>query len=104
MNFKEVDEARKVLGLNAEASMEEIKRAFRTLALQYHPDRRADKDRKRYEEMFKKINQAKKIIVDYCANYRYSFQEKDVRKNTLSREEYEHLKRFYDGWIGDLGL
>jgi len=54
--------------------------------------------------MFKKINHAKDIIGSYCANYRYSFKEKEVRKNTMSKEEYEHLKRFYDGWLGDLDL
>ena len=56
------------------------------------------------EEIFKKINHAKDIIGSYCANYRYSFTEKEVKKNTMSKEEYDQLKRFYDGWFGDLDL
>jgi len=104
MNFRQIDEARKTLGLGEEASIEEIKEAFRHLVLEYHPDRCQEKDKKHHEEMFKKISHAKDIIGSYCANYRYSFKEKEVKKNTISKEEYEHLKRFYDGWFGDLDL
>lgn len=104
MDFKQIDEARKTLGLGEEASIEEIKEAFRSLALRYHPDRCKDKEKKHYEEMFKKINHAKDIIGSYCANYRYSFREKEVKKNTMPREEYEHLRRFFDGWFGNLDL
>ncbi|MFA4989389.1 MAG: DnaJ domain-containing protein [Candidatus Omnitrophota bacterium] len=104
LNFKQIDEARRILGLDEEASAEEIKHAFRALALKYHPDRCRGKDKKRCEEKFKKINQAKDIIESYRTNYRYSFKEKEVKKNTMSKEEYEHLKRFYDGWFGDLDL
>jgi len=104
MNYKQIDEARKILGLNEEAGIEEIKDAYRSLALKYHPDRCKGKNKRHCEEIFKKISHAKDIIGSYCANYRYSFREKDVKKNILSKEEYEHLKRFYDGWFGDLGL
>lgn len=104
MKFKQIDEARKTLGLGEEASMEEIKEAFRKLALKYHPDKCKNKDKKHCEEMFKKVINAKDIIVSYCVNYRHSFKEEVVKKNVLSKGEYEHLKRFYDGWWGDLDL
>lgn len=103
-DFKQIDEARKILGLDEEASIKEIKEAFRNLTLKYHPDRCRDKDKKHCEEICKKINHAKDIIGSYCANYKYSFKEKEVKKNTMSKEEYEHLKRFYDGWLGNLNL
>ncbi len=104
MNFKRIDEARKLLGLDEEATLEEIKEACRNLSLKYHPDRCKDPDKKHCEEMFKKIGRAKDIILAYCTNYRYSFKEKDAKKNVMDKELYEHLKRFYDGWFGDLGL
>lgn len=104
MDFKQIDEARKILGLAEEASIEEIKKAFRRLSLRYHPDRCKEKDKKQCEEMLKKINHAKDLIGSYCAHYRYSFKEKEVRKNCMSKDEYEHLKRFFDGWLGDLDL
>jgi len=104
IDFKQIDEARKLLGLNEEVTLEGIKEAYRELSLKYHPDRCKEKDKKHCEEVFKKINQARDIILNYCANYRYSFKEKDVKKNTMDKELYEHLKRFYDGWFGDLDL
>ena len=103
-NFKQIDEARKLLGLDENATLEEIKQAYRKLTLKYHPDRCRDEKKKESEEMSKKINNAKDILLSYCAGYRYSFQERDVKRNTMNKEYYEHLKRFYDGWWDDLDL
>jgi len=103
-DFKEIDEARRILGLDEEASMEEIKEAYRKLCLKYHPDRCKGNDKKKCEAMIKKINHAKDIIMIYCAGSRFSFKEKDVKRNTMDKELYKHLKRFYDGWWGDLDL
>lgn len=51
-----------VLGLTKGASDDEIKKAFRKLALQYHPDRNSgDKDA---EEKFKEINEAYQVLSD----------------------------------------
>ncbi|RJO63628.1 MAG: J domain-containing protein [Candidatus Omnitrophota bacterium] len=103
-DFKQIDEARQLLGLGEDASLEEIKEAYRDLSFKYHPDSCKEPDKKRCEEVFKKINHAKDIIGNYCANYRFSFKEPDVKKNAMDRETYEHLKRFYDGWFADLDL
>jgi Zn finger protein HypA/HybF involved in hydrogenase expression len=37
--FKQIDEARKILGLEKGATLEEIREAYRRLSLKYHPDR-----------------------------------------------------------------
>ena len=103
-DFTQIDAARKTLGLGEDASMEEIKEAYRELSLTFHPDRCPEKDKKRCEERFKQINRAKDTIMNYCASYRFSFREPEVKKNIMDRETYEHLKRFYDGWFGDLDL
>jgi len=103
-DFKQIDEARKLLGLEEEATLEEIKKAYRRFAFKYHPDKCRDEKKKKCEEMFKKIASANETLMKYCAGYRYSFQEKDVKKNVMDKEFYEHLKRFYDGWLGDLDL
>lgn len=101
-DFKQIDEARKVLGLKEYATLEQITSAYRKLALKYHPDKSKKKDKKKNEEVFKQISQAKNLISSYCAHYKYSFKEKDVKRNLMSQEEYDHLKRFFDGWLGKL--
>ena len=103
-NFKKIGEARKTLGLEEDATLEEIKKAYRRLAYEYHPDKCKGEKKKECEEMFKKITHANDILMAYCAGYRYSFKEKDVKRNTMDREFYKHLKRFYDGWWGNLDL
>ena len=50
-----------VLGVPRSASAEEIKKAFRKLALQYHPDRNSEDTA---EERFKEINEAYEVLSD----------------------------------------
>jgi curved DNA-binding protein len=52
----------KVLGVPRTASQEDIKKAFRKLARQYHPD--VAKDKKGAEEKFKEINEAYEVLGD----------------------------------------
>jgi molecular chaperone DnaJ len=57
-----------ILGVPRNASEEEIKRAFRRLAFQYHPDRNRDQ---RAEERFKEINEAYQVLSDPEKRSRY---------------------------------
>src|SRR5947208_8022105 len=52
----------KILGVGKNASEEEIKKAYRKLARQYHPDRNAGD--KQAEERFKEISQAHDVLSD----------------------------------------
>ena len=52
----------KILGVERNASEEEIRKAYRKLALQYHPDRNPDD--KQAEERFKEINEAYQVLSD----------------------------------------
>lgn len=51
-----------VLGLKKGASSDEIKKAFRKMAMKYHPDR--NPDNKEAEEKFKEVNEAYAILSD----------------------------------------
>ena len=50
-----------VLGISRDSTEEDIKKAFRKLALKYHPDRNKDKDA---PEKFKEINEAYQVLID----------------------------------------
>lgn len=76
--FELIDKARRILGLGEEASMSEIKAAYRKLAAEYHPDKSPDT-----VEEFKKIADAYEILEIYCANYRYSFRKEQVEDAIL---------------------
>lgn len=60
--IKNMKDYYKILGVNREATQDEIKKAFRQLALKYHPDRNpGDKES---EEKFKEINEAYSCLSD----------------------------------------
>ena len=51
-----------ILGVSRDATADDLKRAFRQLAMKYHPDR--NPDNKESEEKFKKINEAYSCLSD----------------------------------------
>src|SRR3954463_5141912 len=57
------------LGVPRNASQEDIKRAFRKLARQFHPD--VAKDKKTAEAKFKEINEAYEVLSDPVKRKRY---------------------------------
>ncbi len=91
-NFELIDEARKLLGLYEQASLDEIKKAFYFLAHQYHPDKQQNNWEKIQEQM-KRINQAYNILENYCQGCdksvrkikgrNYSFKEEDVKNSVM---------------------
>jgi curved DNA-binding protein len=58
-----------ILGVPRNASEEDIKKAFRKFARQYHPD--VAKDKKAAEEKFKEINEAYEVLGDPANRQKY---------------------------------
>lgn len=58
-----------VLGVSRDASTEEIKKAYKKLAKQYHPD--LNPDSKTAEEKFKEVNEAYSVLSDENSRARY---------------------------------
>ncbi len=79
----------KILGVTKDASKEEIKKAYRKLALKYHPDR--NKDNKEAEEKFKQISEAYAVLSDPEKKQQYDtfgaegfqqrFSQEDIFRN-----------------------
>jgi len=92
--FEEINEARGLLGLGEAATLKEIKRAYRRIAFRYHPDRHSNDPE--CKEKMKRLNQAYKLLTDYCGRYKYTFREEDVAR-TYPEEEY--LRRYAYGWF-----
>ncbi|MDR3623781.1 MAG: molecular chaperone DnaJ [Chlamydiales bacterium] len=53
-----------ILGIKKGASLEEIKRAYRELALKYHPDRVVPEKKSEAEEKFKEMSEAYAVLSD----------------------------------------
>ena len=57
-----------VLGVERSATEEDIRRAFRKLAMEWHPDRNKEKDA---EERFKTVNEAYQVLIDPAKRQQY---------------------------------
>ncbi len=53
-----------ILGVAKTANLADIKKAYRSLALKYHPDRVAENEKKAAEEKFKEISEAYGVLSD----------------------------------------
>jgi curved DNA-binding protein len=71
----------KILGIDKKATQDEIKKAYRTLAVKYHPDK--NPDNKEAEEKFKLINEANGVLSDPEKRKKYD----ELGENW---QQYEH--------------
>lgn len=75
----------KVLGVSKEASQDEIKKAFRKLAVKYHPDK--TKGDKEAEDKFKEINEAYAVLSDTEKRKQYDTFGSDEFHQKYSQED-----------------
>lgn len=95
-NFEEIHQARRLLDLGEAATLEEIKSAYRTLARRHHPDAHIGTSENGSEKM-RRLNQAYKVLTDYCHDYKYSFRKEDVARTYPIEEDLETWRnRWFD--------
>lgn len=92
-----------ILGVSRDATEEEIKKAYRRLALQYHPDRAPEDKKKEYEEKFKEISEAYAVLSDKEKRAQY---DRFGHSGIDGRYSYEDIFRGvdFDSIFEDLGF
>jgi curved DNA-binding protein len=79
--MQEVRNYYEILGVDKNAPSNEIKKAYRTLAIKYHPDRNLGN--KAAEEKFKDINEAYEVLSDQTRRVQYD--QSISRKNLINK-------------------
>ncbi|MBT8489959.1 MAG: DnaJ domain-containing protein [Deltaproteobacteria bacterium] len=79
------DDYYKILRVDKKASFEDIKKAYRKLALKYHPDK--NPDNKEAEDKFKKINEAYAVLSDPEKRQQYDSFGSDAFSRRFSQED-----------------
>ena len=90
-----------ILGINRNTSDKEIKKAYRKLAMQYHPDRNPGKE-KWANEKFKEINEAYAILGDPEKRRQYdqfgtAGNIGDIFSSPFTRGTFEDMMRDFGG-------
>ena len=84
----------KVLGVDRSATQADIRKAFRKLAKQYHPD--INKNNPQAQERFQEINEANEVLSDPEKRKRYD----EYGEHWAHAEEYEAQRRQYEQRYG----
>jgi DnaJ family protein A protein 2 len=87
-----------ILGVSREASETEIKKAYKKLALKWHPDR--NKGSKEAEEKFKKISEAYEILSDAQKRQQYD----QFGKDGLKGHQFASSENLFNMFFGDRGF
>ena len=109
-----------ILGVPKSASLDEIKKAYRSLALKHHPDRVGHEQKKEAEEKFKEISEAYAVLSDTNKRALYDqyghagidqrFTSEDIFKGADFSSIFDELRDFgfgggiFDHIFGDFGF
>lgn len=96
-----------VLGVSKDADDAELKKAYRSLSLKYHPDRNSDEHAK---SKFQEINEAYETLSDQGKRNQYDMQERFGGgggmhfANTNGMEEFQDMNNIFQAFFGGGGV
>lgn len=96
-----------ILGIAKEANEDEIKRAYRKLSMQWHPDRWAtgtDEEKKTAEEKFKEISEAYDVLSDPQKRAQYDNPASDWQYMGGGFDPMDLFRRMHGGFGNDDGF
>jgi len=86
------DDYYKILGVDKNASDDEIKKAYRKLAMKYHPDHYQGDEKKEAEEKFKKISEAYAVLKDKEKRQQYdTYGDSDFRQRYSQEDIFNNF-------------
>lgn len=94
----------KLLGVSKDASKDEIKKAFKKLAMKYHPDKASDDKKAEHEERFKEINEAVSVLGDDKKRQQYDQFGSTGFQGQAGFEGFDYsdiMSQFRSGTFGD---
>lgn len=90
-SFEKIIKAKTLLGLRETATLKEIKLSYKNLMKKWHPDKHSN-NLAQATQMSATINEAYELILNYCNNYEYDFNEEKIRKDYLTPAQWWHEK------------
>lgn len=101
MSNKKKRDYYEVLGVSRNATQDELKNAFRKLAMKYHPDRNKEPDA---EEKFKEINEAYQVLSDDNKRKIYDqFGHEGLDGNVMTGSGFDPFGDIFDMFFGGFG-
>lgn len=97
----------KVLGLNKDASTDDVRKAYRKLARKYHPD--LNPNNKEAQRKFQEINEANEVLSDpakkekydkYGENWKHGEEFEKAQRAQQSQRQYQGSQSYYSGSEG----
>lgn len=78
-----------LLGLREKSTLREIKSKYKNMMKKWHPDKHKDNE-DQATKMSMQINEAYEVVMLYCENFEFPFDEEHIKKVTQTPEEWWH--------------
>jgi len=95
IEFDDIEKAKNILSIGNSASMKTLRSNYIDLVKSNHPDKFPESDKEKYDEKIKEINNAYKLLMDYCENYEVSFKIEDFMKTKQDSKFDEFMKEWF---------